>query len=137
MVSQNINHRLSRFWLVLGCLNAAIAVALGAAAAHALKSQLLAANTLQWFQTAHQYHQWHALGLLFVGLLALIRPKQRLIHVAGALMLLGMLLFSGLLYVRSLGGIVPWHGLIPFGGAALIASWLVLAVALCKHTDTG
>ena len=137
MTLQSITPRLSRFWLVLGCLNAAIAVALGAAAAHALKSQLLAANTLAWFQTAHQYHQWHALGLLVVGMLAHIRPKQRLIHVAGALMLLGMVLFSGLLYLRSLGAVVPWHGLIPLGGAALIASWLVLAVALWKHIDTG
>lgn len=129
---QFANHRLSRLWLLLGCINAAIAVALGAAAAHALKGQLLAANTLQWFETAHQYHWWHAMGLIIVGLMAHLRPQQRLVHVAGALMLVGMVLFSGLLYVRSLGGSVPWHGFIPLGGTALIASWVVLGFAVFR-----
>ena len=112
-----------------------MAVALGAAGAHALKSQLLAAGTFPWFETALQYHQWHAIGLILVGVMAQLRPQQRLVHVAGVLMLLGMVLFSGLLYLRSLGGALPWHGLIPMGGATLITSWVILGISVWKLPD--
>ncbi len=124
-----------RIWLVLGCVSAAMAVALGAAGAHALKAQLAAANTQQWFETALQYHQMHSLGLLLVGLLAYWRPQQQLPHIAGAFMLVGMVLFCGLLYLRSLGGTVPWHGLIPMGGASLISAWVILGISVWRLPD--
>ena len=126
---------LVRVWLVLGCVSAAISVALGAAGAHALKAQLAAANTQQWFETALQYHQMHSLGLLLVGLLTHWKPQQKLLHIAGALMLVGMVLFCGLLYLRSLGGTVPWHGLIPMGGASLISAWVLLGISVWKLPD--
>jgi uncharacterized membrane protein YgdD (TMEM256/DUF423 family) len=132
---QNFNHVLARCWLVLGCASAAMAVALGAAGAHALKARLIAANTQQWFETALQYHQMHALGLLLVGVLALWRPKQKLVHISGAFMLVGMVLFCGLLYLRSLSDVLAWHGLIPMGGAALITSWVLLGIAAWKLPD--
>jgi uncharacterized membrane protein YgdD (TMEM256/DUF423 family) len=122
-----------RWWWVLGCLNAALAVALGAMASHALKSLLAENQTQHWFALALQYHQWHALGLIAVGLIAQSMPTQKMIHAAGALMQLGMVLFSGLLYLRSVGVTGIWHGLIPVGGASLIAAWLLLMVLVLRH----
>ena len=118
-----------RCWLILGSLNAALAVALGAMASHALKNLLAENQTQHWFALALQYHQWHALGLILIGILAKLLPAKKMLHVSGALMLLGVVLFCGLLYLRSVGVVGIWHGLIPVGGASLIAAWLVLMVA--------
>ncbi len=123
-----------RYWLLLGSLNAALSVALGAMASHALKSLLADNQTQHWFALALQYHQWHACGLLFIGILLRLFPAQKLLHAAGALMLLGMVLFCGLLYCRSVGLTGAWHGLIPLGGASLIGAWLVMLVAIWKGT---
>ncbi len=133
LVPQHTAKTMSRqrypWWLLLGCLNAALAVALGAMASHALKDLLAQYQTVHWFALATQYHQWHALGLIVIGIMSKLSPAQRLIHVAGGLMQTGILLFCGLLYLRSMGVSGPWHGLIPLGGASFIAAWLVLMVA--------
>jgi len=121
-----------RWWWLLGCLNAALAVALGALASHAIKEVLTRNQTLHWFELAQQYQMWHALGLLVVGMLAKSMPAQKMVHAAGALMLLGMLLFCGLLYLRSVGVSAAWHGFIPVGGACFIAAWLVLMLAVWR-----
>jgi len=51
------------------------------------------------------------------------------------LMLVGMVLFCGLLYLRSMGGTVLWHGLIPMGGASLISAWVILCISVWKFPD--
>jgi uncharacterized membrane protein YgdD (TMEM256/DUF423 family) len=77
-----------------------------------------------------QYHLWHALGLVAVGLLAQHLPASVPVRVAGWLMLVGIVLFSGSLYALALSG-TRWLGAItPFGGACFILGWLVLVVAL-------
>lgn len=116
-------------WLVvLGGLNAAIAVALGAAGTHALKAQLALNDPAGWFAVALQYHQYHSLGLILIGLVAGRFPPSRWFAWAGWLMFAGILLFSGNLYLRSLAGVHALHAAIPVGGAALIASWLLFAI---------
>jgi uncharacterized membrane protein YgdD (TMEM256/DUF423 family) len=120
----NINAKL---FLVLGSLSAALSVALGAAGAHALAN--LPELTQSWFRTALQYQQFHALGLLAVGLLA-DRVDSRWINLAGWLMLAGTLLFSGNLYLRSLADFHALHAVTPFGGGAFILGWLALAVGV-------
>lgn len=120
----------ARIYLVLGALSAAISVMLGAAAAHALSG--LPAGAQAWFHTAMQYHQFHALGLLLVGLIAAHLRASRWIAVAGALMATGTLLFSGNLYLRSLADFHALHAATPFGGGAFILGWLALAIGVLK-----
>jgi len=114
----------ARLFLACGALSAAISVALGAAGAHALAD--LPELRQSWFRTALQYQQFHALGLLAVGLL-LDRCASRWIGAAGVLMLAGTLLFSGNLYLRSLADFHALHAVTPYGGGAFILGWLALA----------
>jgi uncharacterized membrane protein YgdD (TMEM256/DUF423 family) len=118
----------ARFFLMAGALSAAAAVMLGAFGAHALRGRL-PADLLAIYQTASQYHVYHALGLLAVGLLALHVPTGGALRWSGWLMLLGTALFSGSLYALAITG-QRWLGAItPLGGSAWIAAWLLLAWA--------
>jgi uncharacterized membrane protein YgdD (TMEM256/DUF423 family) len=111
-------------WIAASALNGFIAVAMGAFAAHGLKATLDPA-ALDWVKTGAAYQLWHALALLGIGILYERRPV-RLLVLAGWLMLAGMILFSGSLYLLALVG---WHGLAfvtPFGGFALLLGWAVL-----------
>lgn len=120
-----------KLFLQLGAINAALAIAAGAFAAHGLKSKL-SAHYLEVFQTGAQYHFYHALALLLVGLLMLQFPEQGLFKWVGYLFILGILLFSGSLYTLSISGI-SWLGAItPIGGLAFIIAWLIMAAAMLK-----
>ncbi len=116
------------FW---GAANAALAVAMGAFGAHGLKAAL-APDLLAVYQTGAQYHIFHALGLLLVGVIANHRPGA-LVTWSGWLIFAGILLFSGSLYVLAVSG-DRWLGIItPFGGTAFIAGWVLLALAGLKR----
>jgi uncharacterized membrane protein YgdD (TMEM256/DUF423 family) len=132
----NILSAHARWFLALGSVNAALAVALGAAATHGLKALLVANDPAGWFAVALQYHQLHALGLIVVGLAAARFPQSRCFAWCGWLLFAGIVLFSGNLYLRSLAGIHDLHAATPFGGASFIAGWLLFAVgALRLRTD--
>ncbi len=121
----------AKLFLVLGALLAAAAVALGAFGAHGLKGRL-APEMLAVFQTAVQYHFWHALGVLAVGLACLALPDGAWLRAAGWLLALGVVLFSGSLYVLALSG-ERWLGaLAPLGGLAFIGGWIALAIAVLR-----
>jgi len=116
----------AKTFLVLGALCAMLAVVLGAFGAHALRSRL-PADLLSVFHTGVQYHFWHALGVLAIGLLLMHIPGSVPVRWAGWLMLAGIVLFSGSLYVLSISGI-RWLGAItPLGGLCFIAAWALLA----------
>ena len=116
------------FW---GAAHAALAVAMGAFGAHGLKASL-SPDLLAVYQTGAQYHIFHALGLLLVGVLASHRPRA-LVTWAGWLLFAGIVLFSGSLYVLAISG-ERWLGMItPFGGTAFIAGWVLLAVASLRR----
>ncbi|MGB8855993.1 MAG: DUF423 domain-containing protein, partial [Burkholderiales bacterium] len=107
----------TKIFLLLGSVGALLAVLLGAFGAHALKSKLNA-DMLAVFQTGVQYHFYHALGLLAVGLLASHLPESAALRWSGWLMFAGIVIFSGSLYVLSTSGI-RWLGAItPIGGVA-------------------
>ena len=121
---------MARLWLLLSACAGFTGVALGAFAAHGLKSQLTPAY-LAVFQTGAHYQLIHALALFGVGLLALLRPAP-LVNCAGALFTLGIALFSGSLYALTLSGISALGMVTPFGGLAFLAGWLCLGMAAWK-----
>lgn len=119
-----------RIFLTLGAINAFFCVLLGALGAHALK-HTLTADMLALFQTGVQYHFYHALGLVLVGLVLLFNlPQSRLLKLAGWLMLTGIVLFSGTLYLISITGIRGLSMLAPFGGFSFMSAWLLFAYAV-------
>ncbi len=108
----------------------ALAVAIGAFGAHGLKSHL-SDELLQTFKTGVEYHFYHALGLLLVGMLSLSMPSGWL-NWSAILLTVGIILFSGSLYVLAITGI-KWLGAItPFGGLSFIAGWILLFIAVLK-----
>lgn len=118
--------------LLLGAINGGLCVLLGAFGAHALQSRLTPAMQAIW-STAVQYHFYHSLALLLLGVLALHWPASTLLRTGSWLMLAGIVLFSGSLYGLALTG-VRWLGAItPLGGTAFIAAWVVLCLAILRN----
>ena len=113
-------------FIILGAILAALAVGLGAIGAHALKSQL-SVKQLATYQTAVQYQMYHAIGLVLVGLLGL-RHQSRWFDGAGWAMLIGIVLFSGLLYLWIATGKRIFVYPVPIGGVAFIIGWILLAI---------
>ncbi|SRR6266496_2060799 len=118
----------SRLALALAAVLLFFAVAAGAFGAHALKPKL-AADAMAVYQTAVQYHFWHALGLLAVAILMLHKPDSNALVTAAWLLVAGLLLFSGSLYALALTGIRGFGYATPVGGVALLAAWATLAWA--------
>ncbi len=117
---------IARSFLFLGALNGALVVALGAYGAHALQARESAAL----FQTAVQYHMFHALGLIAVGVVAAQQTGRGLLIGAGGLMFLGILFFCGTIYLSAITGYRGLSALTPIGGMAFILAWLLLATAV-------
>ena len=121
----------ARLILTLGAVAAFLGVALGAFGAHALRARLTE-QLLNTWETAVQYHLVHALGLLAVGLWLLQTGPSTLLRWSAGLMLAGMVLFSGSLYLLCLSG-VRWLGAItPLGGTALLTAWVLFALAVWR-----
>ncbi len=121
----------AKLFLILGGFNAALAVMLGAFGAHALKVRV-STEMLVVYQTGVQYHFYHALGLVLVGLAITQLPESVPLKWSGGLMLAGIVLFSGSLYGLSLSEL-RWLGAVaPFGGTAFIAAWVLFVIAVIK-----
>ena len=126
---------MSRIFLLLGALNAFLCVVLGAMGAHALKLQLTP-DMLASFQTGVQYHFYHAIGLLLVGLTMDRLPQARALKFSGILMGVGIVLFSGTLYVINLTGWRELGIIAPLGGMSYVSAWLLFAYAVWKNKQT-
>ncbi|MFM8330691.1 MAG: DUF423 domain-containing protein [Candidatus Methylumidiphilus sp.] len=121
-------------FLLSAALAAFLAVALGAFAAHGLRGKL-DDHMMEVFQTAVRYQFFHALGLGLVAVLAKQYPQSRRLRWVGGLMLAGMAVFSGSLYLLSVSGL-SWLGMVtPFGGLAFMAAWLLLALFAWKEAE--
>lgn len=108
-----------------------LAVAMGAFGAHGLK-KVLAPELMATYETAVQYHFYHALGLLAVGLSLRCLPSADLLRWSGLLLAAGLVLFSGSLYALSLTGL-RWLGAVtPVGGVAFLGAWLLFVIAIAK-----
>jgi uncharacterized membrane protein YgdD (TMEM256/DUF423 family) len=116
-----------RGFLMLAAFFGFTGVALGAFAAHGLKSRLTP-EYLAIFRTGVTYQLVHTLALLGVALLATQIPG-RLITWAGASFVVGILLFSGSLYLLTVTGVSKLGIITPFGGLAFLVGWLCLGLA--------
>lgn len=121
-----------KLFLILGSIAMALAVGLGAFGAHGLKN-ILTDEMLDIFETGVKYHFYHAIGLLVIGLIAQLMPNSSLLQWSGWLILVGIIIFSGSLYILSIAGI-RWMGAItPIGGVCFIISWILLALATWQN----
>ena len=118
---------MDRFFFAAGSLMAFLGVALGAFAAHGLKARL-SPEMLIIFETGVRYQMYHALGLLAVAWAAARWPESSA-PLAGWSFILGIVIFSGSLYLLTVTG-MRWLGAItPIGGVAFLIGWLLLAWA--------
>jgi uncharacterized membrane protein YgdD (TMEM256/DUF423 family) len=109
----------------------ALATVLGAFGAHALKAHL-AQDKLVVYETAVRYHFLHALGLLAIGVL-LRSVDGELLRWSAALVLIGIVLFSGSLYLLTFGAPRFVGVITPLGGLALISGWVLFAVTMWRQ----
>ncbi len=116
------------FW---AALMAFLAVLMGAFGAHGLKS-VLSAEMMAVYKTAVTYQMWHALGLGILAVLRMQDGESRLLRYSFYLMLLGIALFSGSLYVLTLFDLKALGIITPFGGTAFLIAWLLLMVYSVK-----
>lgn len=127
---------MAKLFIQLAAINGALAVMIGAFGAHALKARLTP-ELLSVYETGVQYHFWHTLALLAVGLLAFQLPDSRALMASGIAFIIGIILFSGSLYllastdIRQLG-FMPVGLITPFGGMSFIIGWLLLLISSFK-----
>ena len=107
-----------------------LATACGAFGAHALRAHL-APERLQLWETAVRYQFFHSLGLIGIGLTMRTLDGTAL-HLAALLVVIGVLLFCGSLYLLALGGPRAAGALTPLGGLAWIAGWLAFVYAVWR-----
>ena len=117
-------------YFVIGAVSGCFVILFGAFGAHGLKDVLDEyANSI--YEKAVLYQMFHTIGILLLGILGKIMPEINL-HLAGWGFLLGIILFSGSLYILAITG-VKWLGMItPFGGIFFLSGWIILGIKLFK-----
>lgn len=120
---------MNTIFVLLASLLGALAVALGAFGAHALRRRL-PQDRLETFETAARYQMYHALALLAVGLNADRFAQPGLALAAGWLFAAGSALFSGSLYLLVFSSNRRWGAVTPLGGLCFIAGWVCLGIAV-------
>ncbi|MEQ8244380.1 DUF423 domain-containing protein [Fulvivirga sp.] len=111
----------------------ALAVTIGAFGAHALKPMLVENGRLATFETGVEYHFYHVLALLFIGLYQKHADEKKLRWAANA-MIAGIIIFSGSLYVLCITNISFLGAITPIGGVCFIAGWILLFLAHKKSS---
>ncbi|MEX3745209.1 MULTISPECIES: DUF423 domain-containing protein [Lysinibacillus] len=121
-------------FIVTGALHGFLAVALGAFGAHALEGVLDDYGRGVW-ETAVQYQMFHATALLVVGLLmsSKLLGEVKQLNLAGIFFNLGIVFFSGSLYVLAISGIKVLGAVTPIGGVLFLAGWVLIIVSAIKH----
>lgn len=119
-------------FIIIGAINAFLAVALGAFGAHGLQGRVEQKYIENW-QTGVTYQMFHAVGLLVIGVLLGRLPASSLLSWSGWLMLIGIILFSGSLYVLTLTKISILGAITPIGGVSFLVAWVLMIIAAAKY----
>lgn len=121
-----------KLFAMLGAITMALGVILGAFGSHGLKDRL-SADMLAVYQTGVQYQIYHALGLLLVAALMVPYPNATGLRTGGWILLAGIILFSGSLYLLALTGWRFFGPITPVGGVCFIVGWLWIFWAMLKE----
>ena len=125
---------MAKLFLILGSSIAGLAVAIGAFGAHALKSILETTNRLETFETGVKYQFYHALALIILGLI-MHKFDHKMFAWSGYAFIIGIILFSGSLYILSLSGVNKWGAVTPLGGVAFLIGWITLIIGITKSVN--
>jgi len=123
---------MAKFILITATISGALAVIVGAFGAHALQELLESNQRLSTFETASQYHFYHSIALLFIGYY-LKRRSSGVLNGSAICMLLGILVFSGSLYLLSMTNQTILGGVAPVGGVLLVMGWGFLSFGIWKR----
>ena len=121
----------AKLFPIIGAVLLAVAVQLGALGAHALTDNLSVSDLRAW-NFAVQFQFYHALGLVLIGILVHLLGNRAPLNWSGWIMLAGIFLFSGSIYVTALGGPDAVGAVAPFGGALFMLAWILIAVAVFR-----
>ncbi|KGX84754.1 MULTISPECIES: DUF423 domain-containing protein [Pontibacillus] len=119
-----------KLFLLLGIINGFLAVALGAFGAHGLEGKISEKALATW-EKAVNYQMFHTMALLIVGVL-MGRMTGGNIATSGWFFFVGILLFSGSLYIYSISGIKTFAMITPLGGVSFLIGWVILGYAVMK-----
>ncbi|KOP71770.1 DUF423 domain-containing protein [Cytobacillus solani] len=121
-----------KLFIILGAINAFLSVALGAFGAHGLE-KMVEPKYLEIWKTGVTYQMFHATGLLVIGVLLGKLPASALLSWSGWIMLIGIIFFSGSLYILTLTKIGVLGAITPIGGVCFLVAWVLLIIAAVKH----
>jgi uncharacterized membrane protein YgdD (TMEM256/DUF423 family) len=121
---------MTKIVLLTGVFFSMLSVVLGAFAAHGIKSKI-SPDMMVVFQTGVQYQFYHALALILIGLLMKQMPSSLLVWSAG-LIAVGIVFFSGSLYMLALTGNKVFGPITPLGGVFFIIGWVLMFVSIVK-----
>ena len=113
-------------WIIIGAISGFITVGIGAFGAHGLKEILQNNQTTSIYNKAVLYQMFHSIAILIIGLLEMYTEKS--FFLSGLFLTLGILIFSGSLYILSITNL-KWIGAItPIGGLCLLIGWIILVL---------
>src|SRR5699024_2357218 len=120
-----------KLFLLLGIIKGFLAVALGAFGAHGLEGKISEKFIEIWEKAVH-YQMFHATALLLTGIL-FAKAQVASINVAGWILLIGIILFSGSLYIYAITSVKGFAMITPFGGVSFLVGWLLHAIFTIKY----
>lgn len=109
-----------------------LAVGLGAFGAHGLQPKLTT-RMFEIYQTGVQYHMIHAIAILIIAIVADRLGDPSILSWAGWSMLLGIIFFSGSLYILSISGVKILGAITPIGGVLFMLGWILLAIGTFRN----
>ncbi|PLX91646.1 MAG: DUF423 domain-containing protein [Desulfuromonas sp.] len=118
-----------KLFFVLGCINAFLSVALGAFGAHGLRERVSGDLLMTW-EKGVDYQMYHALALILISLSIKLWPEVRRVRTAGLFFFVGIVLFSGSLYILVLTEVKSFGFITPVGGVAFLCGWCLLALSV-------
>jgi uncharacterized membrane protein YgdD (TMEM256/DUF423 family) len=120
-----------KIFIIIGAISAFLSVGFGAFGAHALEGKI-SQKYIEIWNTGVLYQMFHSIGIIIVGILLGNVSASSILSWSGWLMLIGIILFSGSLYVLSLSGIKVLGAITPLGGVSFLIAWVLIVVFAVK-----
>ncbi|MBM7585197.1 uncharacterized membrane protein YgdD (TMEM256/DUF423 family) [Bacillus pakistanensis] len=120
-----------KIFIIIGAISAFLSVGFGAFGAHALEGKI-SQKYIEIWNTGVLYQMFHSIGIIIVGILLGNVSASSVLSWSGWLMLIGIILFSGSLYVLSLSGIKVLGAITPLGGVSFLIAWVLIVVFAVK-----